>query len=88
MKDIKELRKKLESYTNKDLSVRTEGSLRLSLQIYHAQCMVTQKVILISNLELAVNEEIEINVDDIIDIEIDTEVILEMNGNYNICISS
>lgn len=88
MKDIKELREALENYTNKDVSIRTEGSLRLSLNIHNMQCMITQKVVLMSNLESSENEEIEINVDDIIDIEINTEIVLEMNGNYNICISS
>ena len=88
MKDLKELQQELENnYTNKSLSIRTDGSLRLSLQIQNSKCMLTKKVLLIANSNLT-DEEIEINVDDINDIEIDTEIVLEMNGNYSINIST
>lgn len=87
MKDLQELIKELKiNYTGKDISIRTEGSLRLSMQIHNTKSIVTNNVILISNSELALDEEIEINIDDINSIEIDTEVMLEMNGNYTIYI--
>lgn len=89
MKPIKELKEELEkNYNNRDIAVRMDGSLRLSLNISNAQCLVTHKVVLIGNAELAVNEEVEICLDDVNDIEIGTEIILEMNGNYNICITT
>lgn len=87
MKDLKELLKELKkNYENKDLSIRFEGSLKTSMQMHNAQCMVTSKVLIISNSEFILNEEIEICVDDIIYIEIGDEICLQMNGNYNIFI--
>ncbi|MBQ8234898.1 MAG: hypothetical protein IJZ36_04900 [Bacilli bacterium] len=87
MKDLKALQKELESYNNKDLSIIIEGSLKLSLTIHNAQCMVTKKVLLVGNSDLT-NEEIEITVDEINCIEINSEIHLEMNGNYDIYIST
>lgn len=52
------------------------------------QSIVTRKVLLIGNSELVRNEEIEICTDDINSIEINTEIILQMNGNYNVYIST
>ena len=52
------------------------------------QSIVTRKVLLIGNSDLVGNQEIEICVDDINDIDIDTEIVLEMNGNYKIFIST
>ena len=88
LKDIELLKKELKKCNNTDLSIRMDGSLRLSLQIHNAECIVTKKVVIISNSDLISYEEIEISVDDINDMEIDTEIILEMNGNYKIYIST
>lgn len=87
MRDVKTLQEELAKYNNKNLSIRMDGSLRLSLSIHNARCMMTRKVLLIGNADL-VNEEIEINVDDINSIDIDSDILLEMNGNYNIYIST
>jgi adenylate cyclase class IV len=86
MKDVSILKEEIEKYNYHDLSVRTDGSIRFSMLIHNAQCLVTKKVLLIGNAELT-NEEIEICVDDIDNINIDTEIILEMNGNYTIYIN-
>lgn len=86
MKDLKKLSEELEKYNKKDLSITFSGSLRFSTLIHNSQCMVTQKILLIGNLEYS-NEEIEINVDDIDNIIIDEYIVLEMNGNYKIYIS-
>ena len=52
------------------------------------QSIVTSKVLLIGNSGLIRNQEIEICIDDINSIDIDTEIVLEMNGNYKIFIST
>lgn len=87
MKDLKNLKEKLKSYNDKDITVRTDGSLRFLMPINKVQAMVTNKVILIGNSDLVKNEEIEILVDDINNIETDAEITLYMNGNYIIYIS-
>lgn len=88
MKDLQKLKQELqENYNGKDVTVRADGSLRFTILINKVQAIVTDKVLLISNSELIQNEEIEICVDDINSIEIDTEIVLQMNGNYTIYIS-
>ena len=49
--------------------------------------MVTSRKIIFSNYNFKLNEEVEICLDDVIDIELGQEIILQMNGNYNIYIS-
>lgn len=51
MKDLKKLSEELEKYNKKDLSITFSGSLRFSTLIHNSQCMVTQKILLIGNLE-------------------------------------
>lgn len=62
--------------------------MRFTICIGKVQSIVTRKVLLIGNSELVRNEEIEICTDDINSIEINTEIILQMNGNYNVYIST
>ncbi len=89
MKDLKELSKELKTnYENKDLSIKFEGSLKMSIQIHNAQCIVTSKVVILSNSEFVLNEEIEVCIDDINYIELEDEICLQMNGNYNIFIAT
>jgi len=88
VRDLKELQKELKLYNGNDITVRADGSLRFCIPIHKVQAIVTNKVVLISNTDLVRNEEIEICTDDINDIEIDTEIVLQMNGNYNLYIST
>lgn len=86
MKDILKLKQELESYNYNDLTVTADGSLRFSMTIHNAQSLVTRTVLLIGNADLKY-EEFEIKIDEIEEIEIDTEIVLNMNGNYEIYIS-
>lgn len=86
MRDILKLKQELESYNSNDLTVRADGSLRFSMTIHNAQSLVTRTVLLIGNADLKY-EEFEIKIDEIEDIEISTEIVLNMNGNYEIYIS-
>ena len=86
MKDILKLKQELENYSYNDLTVRADGSLRFLITIHNAQSLVTRTVLLMGNEDLK-NEEIEIKIDEIEEIEIDTEIVLNMNGNYEIYIS-
>lgn len=79
MIDIKSLKEELKKYNNKDLLIRIDGSLKLSLNIYKAECFVSKKVIVISSLDEKTNEEIEISIDEINSIEINSEINLQMN---------
>ncbi len=88
MEDLKQLQQKLKEMEGKDISVHFEGSLRLILNVKKMQSIVTNTILLISNSELVKNEEVEIVVDDIVDIKIKDDIILKMNGNYQIDISS
>ena len=79
MIDIKLLKEELRKYNNKNLLIRLDGSLKLSLNIYNAECFVSKKIIVIGNSDLEKNEEIEICTDEINNIEIHSEIHLEMN---------
>lgn len=79
MIDVKSLKEELKKYNNKDLLIRIDGSLKLSLNIYKAECFVSKKVIVISSLDDKTNEEIEISIDEINSIEINSEISLQMN---------
>lgn len=88
MKDIKKLKEELNGkYAGRDMTIRMTGSLRLTIFLHNVECIVTQKVLLIGNSDF-INEEIEIYTDDINEISIDSDILLKMNGNYNIYIST
>lgn len=87
MKDLKLLSEKLKEFNDKDISIRFEGSLRLLMEINQAHCLVTKKVVLIGDSNFNELQEVEIAVDEISSITIDKDVILKMNGNYEIYIS-
>ena len=88
MKNLKELEEELKKYDGKNITIRTDGSLKLGILIHNLKSMVTSRNIIFSNYNFKLNEEVEIYLDDVIDIELGQEIILQMNGNYNIYIST
>lgn len=88
MKDLKKLEEELKKCDGKDITVRIDGSLKLGIQIHNVKTMVTSRDIILSNYNFKINEETEICLDDVVDIELGQEIIIEMNGNYKIYIST
>lgn len=88
MKDLEKLEEELKKCDGKDITVRIDGSLKLGIQIHNVKTMVTSRDIILSNYNFKINEETEICLDDIVDIELGQEIIIEMNGNYKIYIST
>ena len=88
MKNLKELEEELKKYDGKNITIRIDGSLKLGILIHNLKSMVTSRNIIFSNYNFKLNEEVEICLDDVIDIELGQEIILQMNGNYNIYIST
>lgn len=85
MKDLKELQKTLRNFNNKDLYVKFSGSLRTYVHICNAQCLVTRTVLIIGNGDFKDNQELEILTDDINNIiTSESQIIFNMNGNYDI----
>ncbi len=88
MKDFKKLEEELKKYAGKNITIRIDGSLKLGISIHNLKSMVTSRNIIFSNYNFKLNEEAEICLDDVIDIKLGQEIIIEMNGNYNIYIST
>lgn len=88
MKDLEKLEEELKKCDGKDITVRIDGSLKLGIQIHNVKTMVTSRDIILSNYNFKINEETEICLDDVVDIELGQEIIIEMNGNYKIYIST
>ena len=88
MKDLEKLEEELRKYDGKDITVRIDGSLKLGIQIHNVKSIVTSRNIILSNYNFKINEETEICLDDVVDIELGQEIIIEMNGNYKIYIST
>lgn len=89
MEDLKLLQQKLKAMESKDISVQFEGSLRLLMNINNVQSIVTNTILLISNSDLQKNQELEIVTDDIVSVEyVGKDIKIQMNGNYNIYIST
>lgn len=88
MKNLKELEEELKMYDGKNITIRIDGSLKLGILIHNLKSMVTSRNIIFSNYNFKLNEKVEICLDDVIDIELGQEIILQMNGNYNIYIST
>jgi len=88
MKDFKKLEEELKKCDGKDITVRIDGSLKLGIQIHNTKSIVTSRTVILSNYNFKINEETEICLDDVVDIELGQEIILQMNGNYNIYIST
>lgn len=88
MKDLEKLEEELKKCDGKDITVRIDGSLKLGIQIHNVKTMVTSRDIILSNYNFKINEETEICLDDIVDIELGQEIIIEMNGNYKIYVST
>lgn len=85
-----ELKQKINEYNNKDLYIRMDGSLRIStFSIHKAQCVISRNRLLIAYPDTDyTDEEIEIIIDDIVNVILNKEIVLQMNGNYNIYIST
>ncbi len=84
------LKEKINEYNNKDLCIRMDGSLKISTFLIHnAQCYINRNRLLITKQDTDfTNEEIEIVIDDIVNVIMNDKIVLQMNGNYNIYIST
>ncbi len=84
--EYEEIEKKLEQYQNKDVQISFNGSLRTIFNIQSAKFMLSKTTLLIGNANYT--QEIELTVDDIENVEVEKELILKMNGNYTIHITT
>lgn len=84
------LKNRINEYNNKDLYIRMDGSLRIStFSIHNAQCVISRNRLLIAKSEVdSTDEEIEIVIDDIVNVISNKEIVLQMNGNYSVYIST